>query len=86
MLKSQADEMNKTFINQENRIDSLRFNIDTIESLYVARKIQRFNDSLLIVNYKSQEKHYEKEDGQLTVNVIITILMLLGFITIQMID
>jgi len=86
MLRSQADEMNQTFLNQNSQIDSLRSNIDTIESLYVVEKIQTFNDSLLIVNYKSQEKHYESEDGQLTVNVIISVLMLLGFIAIQMID
>lgn len=62
MLRTQADEMNQTFLEQNSQIDSLRSNIDTIESLYVQKVIQSDADSLVIINQQSSLKHEQNKN------------------------
>ena len=74
MLRTQADEMNQTFLNQNSQIDSLRSNIDTIESLYVQKVIQSDADSLVIINQQSSLK-YEQNKNKTVRTVFDTIAL-----------
>ena len=86
MLKSQADAMNETFLQQDSVIVSYRLNIDTIESLYVSKKIQHTNDSVLLIQYKSQEQYYKNQDtgsGIATSFLIFVAFLVSVFLTTQ---
>jgi len=81
MLLEQADEMNKTFLRQNEKIDSLVYRVDTVESLYVQRNFVVLNDGILLSNYKSQveeEKQKNKVINKVFDAIIISILFI-GF-------
>ena len=81
MLLEQADEMNKTFLRQNEKIDSLVYRVDTVESLYVQRNFVVLNDSILLSNYKSQvEKEKEKNKVINKIfDVVIVSIIFIGF-------
>ena len=66
--------MNQTFLEQNSQIDSLRSNIDTIESLYVQKVIQSDADSLVIINQQSSLK-YEQNKNKTVRTVFDTIAL-----------
>ena len=81
MLLEQADEMNQTFLRQNDKIDSLVYRVDTVESLYVQRNFVVLNDSILLSNYKSQVEE-EKEKNKVInkiFDVVIISIIFIGF-------
>lgn len=81
MLLEQANEMNQTFLRQSDKIDSLVYRVDTVESLYVQRTYTIYNDSIMLTNYKG-EIEYQKKKNKIINRVFDTVvlsILLIGF-------
>ena len=79
MLLEQADEMNQTFLRQNDKIDSLVYRVDTVESLYVKRNFVVLNDSVLLSNYK-REVEYQKKKNKIINRVFDSVILSILFI------
>lgn len=79
MLLEQANEMNKTFLRQNAKIDSLVYRVDTVESLYVQRNFVVLNDSIMLTNYKS-EVEYQKKKNKVINRVFDSVILSILFI------
>lgn len=81
MLLEQANEMNQTFLRQSDKIDSLVYKVDTVESLYEQRTYTIYNDSIMLTNYKG-EIEYQKKKNKIINKVfdaVIVSILFIGF-------
>ena len=81
MLLEQANEMNQTFLRQSDKIDSLVYRVDTVESLYAQRTYTIYNDSIMLTNYKG-EIEYQKKKNKIINKVfdaVILSILYIGF-------